>query len=421
MPTIDLIKTAASQFQLDLTDECAALLASEVPPAIVAGSSGGKDSSVLVIRLNQFLNALHYQGERLIVHADLGRIEHVESIDHVRKLAAFVGWPLLIAKREKGDLLDRYEQRWHDNCTRYALLECVNLISPFPAPMSPFCRSEVKVAPIVQAVTKRFPGQIIISCVGLRAEESNARAKKPIFRLNDKFQRRNGSRGFDWHPIHNTTIEQVFLTHRKAGFPLHPQYLRGNERLSCSFCFLGSKNDLTHGAEVQTNHESYRIISALEIRSSFSYQQNAWLADLRPDLLSPDLRQQLRLTKIKATERRLAETGVPEECLFKNNGGRRGWPERQPTIAECELIAGARQEIDRLFGNEIFQTTGLRIRHLTAPEVYNRYNQLLTQRPPTNDLPLFHTPELPTLTQELAVIHANRNQAATITLQSATL
>lgn len=421
MPTIDLIKTAAAKFQLDLPEECAALLASEISPTIVAGSSGGKDSAVLVILLNQFLNAIDYEGDRLIVHADLGRIEHVESIEHVRKLSTFVNWPLLIVKREKGDLLDRYEQRWHDNCTRYALLQCVNLISPFPGPMSPFCRSEVKVAPIIQAITKRFPGRTIISCVGLRAEESAARAKKPVFKFNSKFQRRQGTKGFDWHPLHNTTIEQIFLTHRKTGFPLHPQYLRGNERLSCSFCFLGSKNDLTHGAEVPTNHESYRIISQLEIRSSFSYQRSAWLADLRPDLLSPHLRHQLALTKIKATQRRLAEARVPERCLFKNNGGRRGWPERQPTLAECELIAAARQEIDRLFGEEIFQTTGLRVRHLTATKVYDRYNQLLAQRPPKNHLPLFNSSEMPTLTQELAIIHANRNQAATMTLHSSSL
>ena len=58
--------------------------------------------------------------DRVIIHADLGRIEHAESIDHVRALASFLDWPLIICKREKGDLLDRYEQR----CARPHSLAC---------------------------------------------------------------------------------------------------------------------------------------------------------------------------------------------------------------------------------------------------------------------------------------------------------
>jgi len=328
------------------------------------------------------MQAIQFQGERIIVHADLGRIEHVESIDHVRKLAAFVKWPLLITKREKGDLLDRYEQRWHDNCRRYALLECVNLISPWPQPLARFCTGELKSGPITKALTTKYPGRTIISCAGIRAEESSARAKKPIFQPNPKFTRSCGTHGFDWHPIHSTTIEQVFRLHRKTGFPLHPQYLRGNSRLSCAFCFLASKNDLTAGAEVPTNHNSFRTIVDLEIRSSFSYQQNAWLADIKPELLTTETRQQLISAKQNGARRRIEEKIIPPELLFKNHGGRRGWPASQPTIEDCRLLANARREIANLFGDEIEQTTGTAVQYLTAADVYDRYADLLTERPP---------------------------------------
>ncbi len=99
---------------------------------IVAGASGGKDSACMIILLARFLTAINYTGERLICHADLGEIEHIESIDEVRRLASFVGWKLKIVRREKGGLLERYTQRWQDNCARWAKLECVNLISPWP-------------------------------------------------------------------------------------------------------------------------------------------------------------------------------------------------------------------------------------------------------------------------------------------------
>jgi hypothetical protein len=170
------VKAAAAELQLDITDECAALLVSEPPPVIAAGSSGGKDSDAQAILLDQFLNRIGFDGDRVIIHADLGRIEHAESIDHVRALANFLNWPLIVCKRQKGDLLDRYEQRWRDNCRRYALLECVTLIGPFPSFGMIFCRSEQKVAPIIQTLTKRFAGRTILSCVGIRAQESAARA-----------------------------------------------------------------------------------------------------------------------------------------------------------------------------------------------------------------------------------------------------
>jgi len=375
------VKAAAAELQLDITDECAALLLSEPRPVIAAGSSGGKDSDAQAILLDRFLNRIGFNGDRVIIHADLGRIEHAESIDHVRALANFLNWPLLICKREKGDLLDRYEQRWRDNCRRYALLECVTLIGPFPSFGMIFCRSEQKVAPIIQTLTKRFAGRTILSCVGIRAQESAARAKKPIFRPNDKFTRRNGTRGYDWHPLHNTPVERVFLVHKQSGFPLHVQYSRGNQRLSCSACFCATKSDLRAGAAVPTNHFAYRTIIGLEVRSSFSYQADTWLADIAPELLTTEQRQAVVNAKSKALARRTAEATISPGILFKNHGGRRGWPSSQPSLEQCAQLAIARNEIARLFGDEIERITNTRIQYLTAAAIYDRYAELLANRP----------------------------------------
>jgi 3'-phosphoadenosine 5'-phosphosulfate sulfotransferase (PAPS reductase)/FAD synthetase len=371
------IKAEAAAQGLVIDDPIAEMLAVWCP--VLAGSSGGKDSDVLVLTLDKFLDAIWYGGERVVIHADLGRIEHAESIGQVRKLAERVGWRLEVVRREKGGLLERYEQRWHDNCARYARLECVTLISPFPIPTSaPFCRSETKVAPILQKAVKLFPGRQIINAVGLRREESPSRAKKPVSRVNEGLSRADGTGGRDFYPILDILERRVWQIHREEDFGEHAQYGRGNKRISCAYCFLG-KEDWKHALKVESNHPAYCTLCALEIRSGFGYTQSAWLID-EPDgepVLPVELRERRAEAKGKAERRRLVERRVPEELKFENHGGRQGWPKSQPTLAQCALIAEVRREMSALMGEEIRATTGLEVRYTTAEEVYDRYAELL--------------------------------------------
>lgn len=374
---IDYVTEEAKNLKLAITNEIAFLLSRKSP--LIVSISGGKDSDAQALLLNKFLARINYEGQRVLLHADLGRIEHAESIRQCRALAKFINWKLLIVRREKGDLLDRYEQRWHDNCVRYAQLRCVTLISPFPSNNGLlFCRSELKVAPILRKALQLFPGQTIINCVGLRAEESSKRAKSPISQRNARIDRKDGTTCYNWNPVVNLKIEDVWLTHNQAGFPRHPQYDRGNTRISCAYCVVGSQNDLRAGAEVSTNHNSYRIITTLELRSSFSYQQSNWLADIKPALLATPLL--LSAAKATAAKRKLIEQQIPPGLLFVNDGGRQGWPSRQPTLAQCELLARARHDMTALMGDEIRATTGLEVRYTTAQEVYDRYAELLDEK-----------------------------------------
>ena len=374
----DFIEHQARDFGISLDQHIVEALINQSP--ILAGASGGKDSACMIILLAKFLTSINYTGQKLICHADLGEIEHIESIDEVRRLADFVGWELKVVRREKGGLLERYTQRWRDNCRRWAKLECVNLISPWPQANAPFCRSETKVAPITQAAVRLYPRALILNVIGLRAEESAKRAKNPISKPNDKLSRADGTQGRDWFPILHTTIETVWLTHRNANFPRHPQYDRGNERISCAYCFLASKNDWEKGAAVSTNHDSYRHIADLEIRSTFAYRQHDWLSEVAPDILSEELQGQIEISKHKAAKRKLIEARIPKALLFTQHGGRHGWPSFQPTMDQCEIVASVRRDISALMGSEIQQSANTDIRYTTAPAVYDRYAQLLSQR-----------------------------------------
>ena len=95
----------------------------------------------------------------------------------------------------------------------------------------------------------RFGGRIV-SAMGMRAEESAARARKSPRRLNER-NSRAGRTWFDWLPIFDLTERQVFRIIRDAGQSPHPAYAMGMSRLSCVFCIMASRADLRTAARLQ--------------------------------------------------------------------------------------------------------------------------------------------------------------------------
>ena len=88
-----------------------------------------------------------------------------------------------------------------------------------------------------------------------------------------------------WRQRHSGAgLEQIAHWLKSIGYPAHPAYALGNERLSCALCVLGSVNDIENGAEWQP--DTYRELVDIEIESGYSFRQNLWLKDLRPDLLT---------------------------------------------------------------------------------------------------------------------------------------
>lgn len=134
------------------------LLAANVVVAI--GVSGGKDGTAAALQVNQHLNRIGHTGPRVLVHADLSRVEWKDSLPSCQRLADHLGWELMVVKRAGGDLMDRWQGRWHTNVARYGDLSCVKLILPWSTPAMRFCTSEAKSSPITAALRKRFPKRI---------------------------------------------------------------------------------------------------------------------------------------------------------------------------------------------------------------------------------------------------------------------
>lgn len=248
-------------FQPDLfAGEAAAALPS-IPELVAAGAlfvvnhSGGKDSQAMLIEMARTIPA----AQMVVVHASLGEVEWSGALEMARDHAAALGLPFIVARAEKS-FLDMVERRY---ATRPD-------VPSFPSATTRQCTSDLKRGPIereVRRYAKATGRRIVVNCTGIRAAESAQRAKVETFKRHE----RNSVAGRDWYewaPIHAMSTPAVFETIRAAGLEPHPAYAAGNERLSCVFCIMASRNDLRKGAAARP--ELFARYVELEERTGYT-------------------------------------------------------------------------------------------------------------------------------------------------------
>jgi 3'-phosphoadenosine 5'-phosphosulfate sulfotransferase (PAPS reductase)/FAD synthetase len=227
----------------------------------VLNDSGGKDSQAMRIALRGAVPA----AQKVVVHASLGEVEWPGALEHAQAGADAEELPFIIARSTKGffDMVrHRFEVRPGPNS------------SCWPSAKNRQCTSDLKRDPITREVrrllkTRRLTS--VVTCMGIRAEESAGRAKQLPVRRSE----RNSVAGRDWWewlPIHGWTREQVFQSIAAAGEKPHQAYSLGNDRLSCMFCIMGSKNDLRNAA-IQ-NPALYRKYVEEERRTGYTMHQS---------------------------------------------------------------------------------------------------------------------------------------------------
>ncbi len=341
------------------------LIAAHAPVAI--GVSGGKDSDVAAFETLAALERAGHKGPRVLIHSDLGRIEHTDSRPACERLATRLGIELVVVKRKAGDLMDRWLVRWQHNLERYRQLQCVKMILPWSTPAMRFCTSELKTAVICRDLVERFQGCTILSVVGLRRQESATRA--PQVKLqNATF----GTTGYSWHPILAWSREDVLAYHRFHGFPLHEAYTTyGLSRVSCAFCMLAGRDDLAASATDPRSHDIYREMVELEIVSTFSFQSGRWLGDVAPHLLSSEMLARLKEAKQKVEARERAEARIPRHLHYV-----KGWPTVMPTRAEAALLSEVRRSMA-----EIMHLT---IEYSEPKTILDRYAELMAMHASRN-------------------------------------
>jgi len=111
----------------------------------------------------------------------------------------------------------------------------------FPASKNRFCTQGLKLIP-----TKIFLERLsdycdeVISCSGLRRDESEARKDK--LEWGDPMESYFGLR--DWRPLINWKISDVLAIHRKYNIPLNDLYSKGAKRVGCFPCINSSKPEI---------------------------------------------------------------------------------------------------------------------------------------------------------------------------------
>jgi 3'-phosphoadenosine 5'-phosphosulfate sulfotransferase (PAPS reductase)/FAD synthetase len=145
--------------------------------------SGGKDSSTVALETVEYLRSINFAGEIILIHSDLGLIEHSQSAEICRQLSEFLQIPLVVV-RPLREMIERWVYRWQRIIERFMNLETVRISTPFSSAQNRFCTSEEKTVPICRYLKNAYPGKTILNVVGIRREESKKRALKPISEHN---------------------------------------------------------------------------------------------------------------------------------------------------------------------------------------------------------------------------------------------
>ena len=330
--------------------------------------SGGKDSDAMLRYLAKTYAASCWPGSAFALFCELGRIEWLGVNEHLRRLCASLDMPLvnLFPKRS---MVDEWQHRyetilskqadkpfWSSASARY----CTDREKSQPAnkffrgsalsqsekpfwssAAARFCTKHEKTQPSDQLLRNY---NFVVCAIGLRAEESSARAKKPRYQVRNDIASvwyktppkcktadakeawaeqaywrwldagQRGRFALSWHPIHHWSLEQVWqengtsgdevarrirlyqsgdIEQAFAGFPCHWVYATGNTRLSCSLCVLGSTHDILNGA--QHNPWTWAELALMEIVGGWGFQQSRWLSSLTDEVLKLSWHQRQHL------------------------------------------------------------------------------------------------------------------------------
>lgn len=239
----------------------------------VLNDSGGKDSQAMRIVLRDLVP----RSQLLVIHATLGRVEWPGALEHARDGAARDMLDFVVAHARK-DLLEMVEHRFQTRPD----------VPSWPSASTRQCTSDLKRDPIdreIRRILKERGLTKVVSCVGIRAEESPKRAKAEVLKVS----KRNCAAGrtwLEWLPIHELLVDDVFRLIREAGEEPHWAYASGNERLSCIFCIMASRNDLANGA--RHNPELLSEYLAMEKKTGYTmHMSRVPLANLVETKLQP--------------------------------------------------------------------------------------------------------------------------------------
>lgn len=229
-----LFSQEEAEAELGILDSIKALVARGA--IFVINHSGGKDSQAMF----HYVLGMVPMEQIMVVHAVLPEVEWDGVLEHIQ--ATTLGLKV------------------HTCRSRRTLIEMIRERGMFPSPTQRQCTSDLKRGPIERTI-RQSGHKLIVNCMGMRAEESPNRAKLKTLKFSEK-NSKNAREWYDWLPVHDWTVKEVFAKISSAGQVPHWAYALGMSRLSCCFCIMSSKEDLTIAA--RHNPRLYRRYVDLE-------------------------------------------------------------------------------------------------------------------------------------------------------------
>lgn len=224
--------------------------------------SGGKDSTALL------LLALELHAENMqAVFADTGN-EHPQTYEYLDYLEQALGVSI---RRVKADFTGRIagkrafvNQKWRAaGVSESIIADALEVLQPtgnpfldlcvwkgrFPSSQAAFCSEELKRLPITAQVQDPLldTGADVVSWQGVRADESSRRALLTM--REHKSTNPSGAELWNYRPILQWDVEQVFAMHRKHGIRPNPLYAQGMGRVGCMPCINCRKDELLEIAQ----------------------------------------------------------------------------------------------------------------------------------------------------------------------------
>jgi len=230
--------------------------------AFVVNHSGGKDST----RMVGFVHRRFPNSRTYAVMADTG-FEHqkpISAAEFARQRCAELGLELTVVRNPRRTYLEMVEQR-----------------GMFPSAQYRQCTSDLKRGPIEKYI-RSLPHKVVVNCIGIRAEESNARSRLSRLSLNTALTTRTRT-VYNWFPIFDRTLGEVLAWHWVNAIRLHPVYVPEYHkdgttggylrRFSCRVCIFSTDADVR--AIHQHDREAFDLVSNLETEIGFTMRPGA--------------------------------------------------------------------------------------------------------------------------------------------------